>query len=141
MDNGYIDRRGWHFGIGVSLFPGVGGGDMFEEGKLFVVPTLDMSLDYGVSPQLSVGLESKNLLVIGLNMLYLKYYIIESKNSTYFTGGISLPYSLDDLDEENETVPVGVKAGMGYAWNNIELEASVHYDKSTYFDLSWRYKF
>lgn len=114
---------------------------MFEEGKLFVVPTLNISLDYGLSAQLSVGFESKNLLLIGLNTLYLKYYTIEAKNNTFFTGGVSLPYALYDSDEENETVPVGVKAGIGYAWNHIELESSVHYDKSTYFDLSLRYKF
>jgi len=140
--NDYIDRSGWHFGMGVSLFPGIGSGDMFEEGQFIVLPALDMLLDYGVSPQLSIGFESKNWLVMGNNTLHLKYYTVEAENSTYFTGGISLPYVFfDDFNEDNETIPVGVKAGVGYAWNHTELEVSIHHDESTYFDLSWRYKF
>ena len=140
--NDYIDRSGWHFGMGVSLFPVIGCGDMIEEGQVVVLPTLDMLLDYGISPQLSIGFESKNWLVIGNNTLHLKYYTVEAENSTYFTGGISLPYAFyDDLDEDNETISVGVKAGVGYAWNHRELEVSIHHHESTYFDLSWRYKF
>jgi hypothetical protein len=142
-DEAAIDRTGWHFGIGVMgigniIECGDSSGDCyFEDGSAFILPMLDMVLEYGVTPQFALSLEHQGYIIAALISFQGKYYLHNAKESTFFVGGVesiyAFGYGIDNIQ--------AAKVGIGYAWNHNEIEFDIHKNTETLFSFGWRYKF
>jgi len=132
-DNEYINRTGWHFGLGIGYHDKL----YLKNSEVNAIPLLGLSFEYGLSPQLSLGLEYKGIILGGLTALQMKYYLSDENNSLFFTGGIEHAYNApDSFDSE-----VGAKLGIGYAWKHLEIEISGHQGRDVSGDGVLRYKF
>jgi len=126
-----IDRTGYHIGVG-------GSGFLFVNEPM-LIPTFDLSLEYGLTPQSTILFEHHGYLIAGLVSLEYKYYLQESVNTFYLKGGAIGAYALDYGAEINTGV---FKVGAGYAWNHLECDISVVGDSTDIVPIvSVRYKF
>ena len=133
-----IDRMDWHAGVGLSTMVW----DDVLKYHLYT-PQLDTVIDYGFTPQITLGLEQRGIL-LGYTSVHLKYYLLDAPNSIYLLGGMNA--TLFDISASK-----GIDAGIGYAWNHYELDVSVYpqrvlkdvdkrgYESFVY--VTWRYKF
>jgi len=130
-DESSIDRTGYHTGIGGSAF-------MFTD-EPFMIPTFDVTLEYGLTPQSTILLEHHGYFVAGLVSLEYKYYLQDAANTFYVKGGAIGAYALDYGAEINTGV---FKVGVGFAWNHLESDISIIGDSAEIIPvLSVRYKF
>ena len=133
-DNGHVDRTGWHFGLGAGYHNTL----YLKNTEVNDIPLLGLSIEYGLSQQSSIGLDYKGIGFSGFSALQLKHYLLDTKNSIFFTGGIEHAYNAGDHPVDAE---IGAKAGLGYAWNHLEVEISGHKGKEVSGDWVLRYRF
>ena len=126
-----IDRTGYHMGVG-------GSGFIFVDEPI-VIPTFDLSLEYGLTQKSTILLEHHGYLVAGLVSLEYKYYLEETSNTFYLRGGAIGAYALDYGAEINTGV---FKVGAGYAWKHLEWDICAVCDSKDIIPMvSLRYKF
>lgn len=125
-----IDRTGYHSGVGGSI---VASDDDSE-----TLPVLNLSLEYGLTPQSTIMLEHHGYIIAGFTALEYKYYMRESRDIFYWVGGIGTGHVLDYSDSDG----ILSKIGLGYAWGHLESDIFAIIDKDIVVSgLSLRYKF
>jgi len=130
-DESKIDRTGYHTGLG-------GSGFLFTDEPI-ILPTFDLTLEYGMTHQSTLLLEHHGYFIAGLVALEYKYYLENDRDTFYVMGGAVGAYALDYGGELDTGV---FKAGLGYAWNHVESDITVIGDSTDIVPtLTVRYKF
>ena len=125
-----INRTGFHTGVG---------GSFLVAPELDIpIPMLNVTLEYGFSPQSTVLLEHHGYVVGGGIALEYKHYIKEATETFYVMGGVIGGYMVDE-DISDGVLP---KIGLGYAWNHLESDIFTFGDsEDIVLGISVRYKF
>jgi len=142
-----VNREGLHFGAGIAVL----GGQVTEttidtlnninKKKFFTaIPTLDVSIGYGFTPQFKINLTTQTLLVGGLLNLESQYYINNEINTMYVHAGITKAYNTKNYDSFSNKIAGSI--GVGYAHNHMEYDISIGNSGSAmWFTLSANYLF
>lgn len=122
------DRTGYHTGLGGSI--------VVSNEDQEVLPVVNLSLEFGLTPQSTVVLEHHGYLIAGFTALEYKYYVRDNRDTFYWMGGVGAGHIIDYAEG------VVSKIGLGYAWNHLESDIFVVLDKEIEISgLSLRYKF
>jgi len=145
-----IDREGFKFGIGVVGVGGCDTVDVWDEKEENIVgtkrdcgglPLVDMTLGYGLTPQIELSLDVKTLLLISLVGIKTKYYMHDTRDTAFLslTGGV---VKVGGAHSPGVISYNHIEYGYAYGKNEVTIGVGTVYgENNVVFHLGYKYMF